>query len=349
MALIWADGFDYLDGGATGSQIEAEMQRRYFNAELYYNSTWTSSVDTGQGGQGKSLKMKYYNQYIHKVWDTTYTELWMGWAVKFGVQDDNNLNYMATLRNTSNQNIGHLIIKNRFLMVSGGQSVPPVQHAIPNFHPNAWFYLEWYIKPGTGADGAYELRINGETIGSGSGYDFIYYPGPPDRCVFWCPTENPYDYWMDNLYVDDAGFYGPCIVRALHPDADGDDEQWTTSAGTDSYALVDDLSPPDDDTTYIVDSTTGNRTLFTYDNVPSGQTNIKAIQVATQARVEDATTYDLKNSLKQGGSIYNQSAVTVDGTTYTYTNIDQLDNDPDTASAWTESGVNSLQAGVEVG
>jgi hypothetical protein len=147
-------------------------------------------------------------------------------------------------------------------------------------------------------------------------------------------------------------FLGPIRVLSLHPDADGDDEDWTLSSGSDSYALVNETEPVDGDSDYIEDTVTTNRTLFTYDDVPSGMgDNIIGVQVVTNPRITNATPYDLINTIKSGGTLYPESAVTIDNETFNGMGhvMQLLESDPDTSTAWTASGLNGAQFGVEVG
>jgi hypothetical protein len=140
----------------------------------------------------------------------------------------------------------------------------------------------------------------------------------------------------------------PISFVTILADADGDDEEWTTSSGTDSYILINETAPRDDDSDYLESGTTGQRTLFTYDNVAAGFTDIHGIQINTVCRETDGTDYTLINTFKQNSILYPESSQAIAGQTYESL-FNVLDQDPDTATAWTVSGINSLQAGIEVG
>ena len=112
-----------------------------------------------------------------------------------------------------------------------------------------------------------------------------------------------------------------------------------------NYADVNE-NPPDDDTTYVQDSTSGHKDLYAYGSV-SGLSTIHGIQIATDARVTDAGSLSLKTLAKSAGVESDDAGQPVAASTYeTYTRV--METDP-SGNAWTEATLNAAQFGVGVG
>lgn len=357
------EGFDWCDTGQTGSALTTIMDRRGYP---YKNITGGNDAitDTGAFGSGTAYKFRYYGHYLETntfTYGDTFIigcrinaprEIIQGTTDIFQLYDENrNITARLELYIDMMMRCVGSEYSDYFTFDQGlrGRGVEG--------------YLEWKVYLHD-TNGTWEVRWNGDTIFSDTNKDTKYRGDTTgaNRARFVSlnstNTATEEGFRISDIYIcDDAGsvnndFIGPCRVLTLHPDADGDDEDWSTSSGSDSYALVNETSPADDDSDYIEDSTTGNRSLFTYDNVPTGMgSNIKGVQLCTLARITDATNYDLKNTVKSGSSLYYDSAVTIDQ--QSYTDMEQqkwiMETDPDTAAAWTESGLNAVQCGVEVG
>ena len=117
---------------------------------------------------------------------------------------------------------------------------------------------------------------------------------------------NSYARWDDFyvLKVDGVGltdFLGTPRVHQLIPNGDGASEQWTPSAGSDSYAMVDE-TPHDSDTTYVEGVTSGHRSSFTLPNLdPAGATAF-GVQVDTVAKktAGDPASFESYRSDRRG-------------------------------------------------
>lgn len=357
------EGFDWCDTGQTSSALDTIVERRGYP---YRNITGGNDAitDTGAWGSGTAYKFRYYAHYIETNTFTYGDTFIFGMRIN-GLRDipQDNTNIITLLDENRNITCRLELWKDGFIRAVG--SAYGDMALIPNAKMGRGLegYVEWKVYLHD-TNGSWEIRWNGNTILTQTNVDTKYRGDTTgaNRAQFISMnstnTADEEGFRISDIYIcDDAGsvnndFLGPCRVLALHPDADGDDEDWTTSSGTDSYALVNETSPADDDSDYIEDSTTGNRSIFTYDDVPTGMgSNIKGVQLCTLARITDATSYDLKNTVKSGGTLYYDSAVTIDQ--QDYTDMEQqkwiMETDPDTGSAWTESGLNAVQAGVEVG
>ena len=349
MALLWMDGFDWLTDGTNGVNSDAALTRRYTGGDVNMTAGTDGTAVTGFGG-GTAIEFAETSHLIQTPAVASSTSVIMGFAYK---QVGNpTTQRIAAFREGATSHLGLEVTSVGSIVVKRGTTDLTELGLL--IVQDVWYYIE--LK-GTMHDttGSWELRLNGVSIGSDTNVDTqAGGTGVIDNMILRggsaSTSRTIYDDWYfaDTSGSDNNDFLGVIKVKSMHPDTDGDLEDWTTSTGTDSTALIDELSPADDDTTYIESSTTADTTLANYASVPSGTASIKGIVISTHARTTDATNFDLINTVKQGGTEYPQSAQTISNQTYAhYDNI--IENDPNTTTAWTESGLNSVQTGVEVG
>jgi hypothetical protein len=159
--------------------------------------------------------------------------------------------------------------------------------------------------------------------------------------------------YIDDVYIcDQTGsinndFLGDVVIEALYPNGNGNYSQFDGSDGNqvDNYLLVDEADP-DDDSTYVESLTIGERDSFLYDNLSESPSSIKGIQLLSLARLPDNQARGFKNFVRISSTDYDQSEHFLSNT-FAYER-DILEENPNTVSAWTESDVNALEAGVKV-
>lgn len=151
---------------------------------------------------------------------------------------------------------------------------------------------------------------------------------------------------FDDLYVvNTLGRLGERRVETLYPAADTAQSDFTPLSGSDNYAMVDEATA-DGDTSYVQASTVGNLDLYTIGAMSSTPTDIDAVQISAFAIKTDAAARTINLTVKSGATTDDGSAKTLAGS---YGISDRLLlTDPDTAAAWTSTGVNSLQIGPKV-
>ena len=160
-------------------------------------------------------------------------------------------------------------------------------------------------------------------------------------------------FYMDDLYVCDTtgsvnnDFLGPVRVEGLQPSGNGYNSDFVGSDAdsTDNYLHVDEV-PADDDTSYIKSSTNGHIDSFALGNLTGSVNSIKGIKVNSVAKVSDTFARNYKNLVRVNGTNYLGSDNNPD-TSYN-NNFDIWEEDPDTATGWTETGVNAIEVGVEI-
>jgi len=133
-------------------------------------------------------------------------------------------------------------------------------------------------------------------------------------------------------------------IIALYPNADTTDKDFSRSAGSSNYSLVNSF-PPDGDASYVESGVIGDCDLYELED-PSGDGTINAVWVTTHGRVVLGAGAPIGITLRSGATTVVASAYSL---TNTYTMHGRLFNtDPNTSAAWTPTALNSLQIGVTV-
>jgi len=141
-------------------------------------------------------------------------------------------------------------------------------------------------------------------------------------------------------------FLGDVAVRTLSPTSNGIDSGLTGSDGnqTDNYLLLDEH--PYSSSDYTGSATPGARDTYGIENLTAGINTVYGVQINGFMAKSDVSLGTAKLVMRTGGNIY-------DGTTRalntTYTGYYELyETNPDTATNWTVSDVDGLEAGMEV-
>lgn len=157
---------------------------------------------------------------------------------------------------------------------------------------------------------------------------------------------------LDDFYVCDGSgsvnndFLGDVTVRTLFPD--GDDTTQFSTTGNVGYSThyeqvnYGDALPSSD---WVEDASTGNRDIYTMGNSTDNFATIFGVVGWVYARYNSsASTYrivcDSNGTESESGNIVASSVYRHDSFI--------LENNPDTASAWTDSTVNAVKFGFEV-
>lgn len=213
--------------------------------------------------------------------------------------------------------------------------------------PGTWYHVELRVYLHDTA-GEWELRINGVTEASGSGVDTKERTETAlDTIGFDNPSGGSLFYHIDDLYIRGdtvltaGGFLGDCKVLTKYPQGAGSSTQFAVSGAAANWQAVDE-APPNGDTDYVHSDVTGNKDL--YDFAALGDSNpIKAVQLCTYARKDDAGTRTLALRVKSGAT---QDASAAKGLSTNYTYLTHVwESDPNTASDWTETALNAAELG----
>jgi len=220
---------------------------------------------------------------------------------------------------------------------------------------NTWYYIEAYLKSGTASVGALALRVNGvEEINASPTATRFGFPPAADRIdevrIVATGALGPRHSYDDIYVLDDAGstnnsFLGDCQVTTIYPNAAGDSSDFSPQSGS-NFENVDDGETLDE-ANYVESDTAANRDLYGYENVTI-PTSIFGLQVNTDCELTGTSPFDIKQVAKSGATTDVGPAESIWSDQNTVRRR-LLEQDPDTTSAWTQSGINGAQFGFEVG
>jgi len=197
-------------------------------------------------------------------------------------------------------------------------------------------------------DGVLVINFAGNTLTSGVGILNLLWVGLGQNST----TDNTDEQvWIDDFALNDtvgtvcSSRIGQGGIIALWPNKDTTDKDFSRSAGSDNYSLVNSY-PPDDDTTYVQHGVVDDMDLYQFQSMPTSLTNISAVQLV--GRMKSVYGSGAKGALtaKSDDTTLVQSW-TAFGTAYGYQSK-VMETDPDTGVAWTDTKINSLQAGLTV-
>lgn len=217
---------------------------------------------------------------------------------------------------------------------------------------NVWLYFEMYFLI-SNTVGELTCKINGETVYTGTNLD-TRNGGYQDNFTHFT-LSSPINYgdtrdecWLiDDLYTA-TSFLGPIHVERLYPDGAGATTDFTPLSGS-NYQNVDEVFV-DDDTSYNESADTpGNTDMFTCSNLANIDANVKCVDVETITRASAAGPVGVFSKVRSGTTEGDGTSKEIVGDVENYDITEHVfETDPDTTSAWTVSGVNSMQIGYEV-
>ena len=227
--------------------------------------------------------------------------------------------------------------------------------AISTIVVDTWYYIEFSATIGN--TGAFELRIDGSNEASNGSAD-TRDDGANDQvrqCTIGSLNSAPNNYFTDHYILDTAGvapqntFIGDCHVHHRKPDVDGTTNDWAAQAAGTNFSEVN-QDAPDGDTTYNSSNTIGNIDLFGMEDIDTNVNSIIGVQTNINVRKIDGPVRTIEDVIRSGGTNY-LGVGTDDSMTLqtTYNNKHTIhEHDPDTATEWIESGINSAEFGYRL-
>jgi len=338
MALRFIDSFDHYD--------TADITRKWTSAI----SVIAISTTTPRNGT-QCLGSSGATQYVIKTLDDQAT-----WVVGFGFKVTNfptTLQYLLKFYDSATAQVvlglnadGILEVRRGITAVTGGKSSLSI-------HTNTWCFIEMKvtIADSIGA-GTCVVKVNNETwITVATGQDLQVSANATANSIrLHGVVANTY---FDDVYICDGtggvndDILGDCRVECLMPDGNGNVSNWTGSDGNsvDNYLHVDEVSP-DDDVSYNEDSTPANQDLYAIDALAETPVTIHGVQTNIMAKKDDAGARSVMSLVRSGGTTYDGDTHALsEGSYVDYT--ETYEEDPDTAAAWIEAGVNAVEVGVE--
>lgn len=333
MTLLFMDGFDHYES----SDI---LSKWTLNGGA---GSWSTLIQTG-GRNGNCLRCYSTSTvWIHKSLGSSEDTFVAGFA--FNTTDVNGSRFCDWYSGDgATQEMSLRTTSNYIQLYRGGTYIATGTIELAQ---SSWYYIEFKV---------YSNNSSGRAIVKVNGVVDIDYTG--DTQVSATPTNfgfyaTPYNYnYFDDVYIlDDAGssnnnFLGDVKVETIYPTGAGNETDWTPSTGS-NWENVDE-STPDDDTTYNYVGSGGGlpaNDLYTLGDLTTTFGNVYGVQINSLVRKDDAGSVVLSNILRTGGTTY--SGLGTESITDQYQIYSSLsEENPDTATAWTITEVNSLETGI---
>lgn len=208
---------------------------------------------------------------------------------------------------------------------------------------NNWYYYEIKVNfPGLSSSWTTDVYLNEELLISYTNSAFTEEVNYHQISHFEIMADG-YPTYLDDVYVSDGDVYGDVTIGCIVPDGDTATKDWTRSAGSDNYALVNEK--PADTTTYVYTDTVGNKDIYTLEDVDPA-IEIKGLQMVVLAEKEDSGLANFQGIWKPAATEYNTPTMYPGTDEFTFFKHCQTLN-PETGLAWTASEVNDLEVGIE--
>jgi len=352
MALVWIDGFDKY-GTTPGALCSPTgiMRTRYHQRQ---DRAYTF---TGRYG-GMAIGVAYdKNAWIQTPHLTTNSTLIIGFSLY--VPSTHTAHEMFQLRSETNYydindgGISVWINADESLTIKRGTTTLGTSAALV-ITENSWHSFELKLVTND-STGSYEIRIDDTDVLSDSGVDtrqgsddyhsvVRFTGGGGTVAAYVCRFD---DFWVcDGTGSVNNDFLGSEMrVATISPNADGDDSDWDEVPPGNHYSSVNEAEQ--DDTKYIEDAAVTHLDLFAYESMPSVGA-IKGVLAVTECKSTEPDEWTLKSVVKHSTTEDADSGQVV-GTDDWKCLCRMMEENPVTATAWTESDINNLQAGVEVG
>ena len=229
-------------------------------------------------------------------------------------------------------------------------NIPAGGTGTTNVCDNAWHWIEhtWCYNSTASAntlwvDGLQQFSI---TYASGNaGSPIILSPLMQSSTNSIVIVDDPI--WVDDQLpsprVQDMPF-GARLVSDLRPASD-DSVQFSRSAGSDNYALVNETAG-DGDTTYVQSGTTGHVDRYGYADLAYSPSTINAVQVVTRVMNPGAGTISFKNRCVSGATTSDSASQVAFPNYNNFRNV--YNQDPNTSAAWTVANLNAAKFGLTV-
>ena len=338
MALLFMDGFDAAD----------------YDLKYTYTSTLgISSSTTTRFSSGRSLYKTYNNGGMVQKIIPASASIIIGFAAHYNVNFSGWPGvFVVIMGDGGTTNHIHLGTGDTAgtVEVSRGFYTSRSVLYTANVPANTWNYYELRVKIAD-AGGYADLKVNGVSAGTFSGDTKNGGTSTNiDRIGLYGSGNNTgiNMYWDDMYILDETGsapyntYLGDVRVQTLTPNGAGASTQFTPSTGA-NYTAVDEL--PYSATDYVESGATGDRDTYTLTDA-SNSNIIYGVQNNLITKKTDAGAVAIKPVLRTASTNYYGSTYALGASDVVVSDIRQTN--PNTTSAWTQSEVNALEAGMEI-
>lgn len=340
MAVVFADGFDGYTGADPASPTAVSLTSKYTVTQVGGGFT----LVTGRYG-GKALK--YPNNTTTRAKSSTFTSAPSSFTISMSVIPGFDADPAFALLSGTTVMIG--VVFN----TSGGIAIERGTTAVATTAGSLWVEdgVTWHtLKISVvihDTTGSVVIELDGAQVLSSTGLDTRN--GTPTTIDNWFINNEATGLatsTYDDVFITDSATppAGDFFIETVSVNADGGTLNWTPSTGTSHYAVVDEL--PGSLTDYLSASTVGNIDELEIGALATAPTSILAAQFVGHFDKTDGVARAVKLGVKSG-------ATTSAGTDVTLTTAGiraerLLNTDPNTATAWTQAGLEASKVRPEV-
>jgi hypothetical protein len=348
MTLKWIEGFEGF--GVTpglAPQPTGVLARKYT-----VNGEANMDIEEGWWSGSFSLELNNAGDYLHSptfsltgggASQTTCT----GFAVQFSnlgaykffsLYDDNS-NESINLRLRADGEIDVYRVTTLLGTTSGAA-----------IEADVWFFVELKIFTHNSA-GTVDVRIDESSVLSLSGQDTVEGNYYNSSWRLWALSSGAVKFdhlhFLDGSGTKNNNLLGPKQVRTILPNAVGDSNEWTPTAGN-NYECVDE-DVIDDLTSYVASGVSGQQDLYEYPDISAAMLpeGIVGVQINNDCRRYGSVDFDLLAFAKGTGPAAVGGVASVDHDAF-LTESSIMESDADGAD-WTRANFNSTQFGVKIG
>lgn len=335
--LSVVEGFENY-GSANSATMQTELRAKWLAPDV--DNDWATLIDGPTFGKALQWSATELYPAIDFVIPPTLTIV-MGFAYKHGGSGTGTLVHFTSGSATQTS----LYLNWNGLLEAYRGTITSLALATEPLRVGTWNYIDVKVVLHD-STGSIQVRLNGQDIINETNIDTKYSSG---TFKYGSVSIEAFERgaWDDIYIYDDTGgtpsLQGSRAVENLSPTSD-DTSQWTPSIGSDHYALVNDTTI--NDTTYVSHSTINEVDDWGYSNITEIDGGILGLAQWTRATTNDGGIRTV-NSLCESNSTEDLDSVAHSEGFETLYRI--IDEDPDTSTAWTVSGVNAATFGVEVG
>ena len=323
MSIIMATGFEH---GTADIAPTALIANSTVVSSASHSGTY--SLRTGQPGSGGSWAYPIGNI------DTVYATFWQNMGDVF---TGSGAFYLHGVTAPTAYVLGfRCAASGVWRAVRGGTTVATASIVVPDsnwHHYKAYMYI-------ANSGGRLKLDMDGVTILDYTGDTEAGSDGVINNVRFQTFADT-YAY-VDDLILDTATNWGDIRFNGLTPSSDVS-VAWTPSTGATNYNLVDEV--PYSDADYVETATDAIQDIYGLTDWTGTNKTPEMTVLWARALKTTVDTQQLKLIVKSGSTTDVGSAQEIFSTAGYIHRVDLTD--PDTGTAWTDSGIDAMQVGME--
>lgn len=341
MAIIFLEGFEQYPAGAN----PGEMAGAGWQGPSGFTANLTITVGSRFGSYGHAYTANFSSISIYRP-VAPVTEFTMGFAHR--VNQSLAGHQIVSFKDTAVNQVNLVTTATGEIQVRMNTVELDVTSGL-GLLTDIWYFIECKFKIDNGS-GTYEVHVDGLQVLVGSGVDTQNTVNNTINQVWLQSSSTQRNEWDDIYFLDvsgsdNTGILGDCRVETIFPDADGNETDFTPSAGA-NWENVDDGLVPDFDSTYNSSATATDRDLYGFAALTGDVGTVFGVEAMMYVRKEEAGFREVKVIARSNGTEISGPVTTL-GTNFVYKQH-VMENDPDGGVDWNEASVNAAEFGIEI-